>query len=94
MKDNGVDFVRGAAALHTRPVFALRILALNVGCQPHLLEDFIATGKPLPPEAMAKLVSHLFHGKAAWDGAKQCFEDVVKPPARSHLTGASMPAGS
>jgi hypothetical protein len=85
MQDNSdIELVRNAALLHTQAVFALRILALNIGVQPHALEDFIATGKPLPVGAMGLLVATLFSGKARWDDASQSLADVMKPATLAH----------
>ena len=51
----------------------------NNKVQPHALEDFIGKGKPLPSEAMARLVEELFHKKARWDAETETIADVVKP---------------
>jgi hypothetical protein len=81
MQGNGTDFVRGVCALHTKPIFAFAMVAANVGVRVNALEDFIRKGKPLPPEAMSRLVDTLFQGKARWDEPTQTLADVVKPAA-------------
>jgi hypothetical protein len=85
LHDNGIDFVRGVARVHTRSVFGLMSLASNIKVQPHALEDFVSKGKPLPPEAVSKLVGELFHGKARWDETTQSLADAtfrLAPDAR------------
>ena len=89
MQGNGdLDLVRNACLLHTQAVFALRILAENIGAQARLLEDFIREGKPLPPEAMSRLVTEIFRGKARWDDASQSLADVMKPATLAHAARA------
>jgi hypothetical protein len=79
--ENGIDFVRGVAALHCRSVFSRAALARNLGLQGHAIEDFVAGKRELDDDAMAALVAILFHGKARWDAEAQCLADVVKPAA-------------
>jgi hypothetical protein len=76
----GIEFVRDVAALHTRPLFMVRILSLDIGVQAQALEAFIRTGELLPAEAMVKLVDVLFHSRARWNEEAQRLGDVKKPP--------------
>jgi hypothetical protein len=79
VQGDGIDFVRGVCRMHVKPIFAARILALNIAVQPRVLEDFVDGKVELPPEAMAKLVDILFHSRARWNEEAQCLDDVVKP---------------
>jgi hypothetical protein len=81
-----LDIVRNACALHTRPVFALRLLAENAGVPTHAIEGFIV-GKSeaeLPPETISKLVRVIFHNRADWDPQSKSLVDVVKPATLSN----------
>ena len=76
----GIDYLRGVARMHVKPVFASRILALNANVTVATLESFIAGKSELASEALDKLIDVLFHGKARWDAESGGLVGVVKPP--------------
>ena len=79
IREEGTAIVRAVLQTHANNLFAIQLMAANLGAKGHLVEDFLA-GQPLPAPAMHGLVKLLFHGQAAWDEKTDLLVAVYTEP--------------
>ena len=89
---NDLGTVKGVCALHCGSPFRVCFLGQQRRRQGGRSRELPSSGRrPLPAEAMEKLVEILFQGKARWNHATGALDDVVKP-ASAMMDTTAMPA--